>query len=46
MQELARRSTYFCEKASAGGFIGLHLATVENLLHFVETEVSVDYIAN
>lgn len=41
MQELARMSAYFCEKAGAGGLIGVHLLTFRNPLSFVVSEVSV-----
>jgi len=42
MEELARKSTYFCEKAGAGGFLNVHLATVLYWTSFGTTEVSVD----
>lgn len=40
MQEWARRSTYFCEKACAGGLVIPLLIRVQNLTSFLETEVS------
>ena len=30
MQELARRSAYFCEKACAGGLIAEHLVDIQH----------------
>ena len=43
MQELARMSSYFCEKAGAGGLIGVHLVTVQWFSSFVATGVSIHY---
>lgn len=40
MQELTRRSTYFCEKACANGLILLLLANVQHFAIIVGTEVS------
>ena len=43
MQELARMSSYFCEKAGAGGLIGVHLVTVQWFSSFVATGVSIHH---
>ena len=42
MQELARMSAYFCEKAGSGGLIGVHLLSLQSPSMFVATAVSVD----
>ena len=41
LQELTRMSSYFCEKAGAGGLIGVHLVTVQRFSSFVATGVSI-----
>jgi len=40
MEELARKSTYFCEKVGAGGFLNIHLGTVLHSTSFGTTEVT------
>ena len=43
MQELARMSSYFCEKAGTGGLIQVHLVTVQWFSSFVATGVSIHH---